>query len=221
VRLGPAAQVEPAAQVGRAARAARRGPRARAAQQALVAWRGAAGRGGIGGASGSGGAAGTGGATGRGGGGASGIGGVGGRGGAGGTACSTNAECNADSFCGEGRCISDVAMVATGGWNTCVVRKDGKLFCWGGNEHAQLGVPPDPTDPTPAEVRPVEVPNSLSIRKLAIGGSFICAITTDDRVACWGDDSVGQLGDGTAGGDRPRLLSSRWRTEPTFAASRT
>src|SRR5262245_36731684 len=55
----------------------------------------------------------------------------GGRGGIGGTECSTNTECSADTFCSEGRCVSDVVMVAAGGWHTCAVRKDGKLFCWG------------------------------------------------------------------------------------------
>jgi alpha-tubulin suppressor-like RCC1 family protein len=52
-------------------------------------------------------------------------------------------------------------------------------------------------------LRPVEVPINQPISKLALGGGFSCALTTDSKVTCWGDDSVGQLGDGTAGGNRP------------------
>jgi alpha-tubulin suppressor-like RCC1 family protein len=89
-------------------------------------------------------------------------------------------------------------MVATGGWHTCALRKDGKLFCWGGNDNAEVGVPAGGN-----VLRPVEVPNSLSIRKLTLGLGSSCALTSDDRVACWGDDQFGQLGDGAAGGSRP------------------
>jgi alpha-tubulin suppressor-like RCC1 family protein len=116
----------------------------------------------------------------------------------GGTTCSANADCSADSFCtGEGRCVSDVVSVAAGYSHTCAVRKDGKVFCWGGNDTAQVGMAAGGN-----VLRPVEVPINEPIRKLALGGGFSCAITTDDRVVCWGDNQVGQLGDGTVGGNR-------------------
>lgn len=126
-----------------------------------------------------------------------GMGGAGGTGEAGGDICSTNADCTADSFCGDGRCISDVVTVAAGYWHTCAARKDGKVFCWGGNDTAQVGA-----GASGNVLRPAEVLVGQPIRKLALGGGFSCAITTDNRVMCWGDDEVGQLGDGTPGGHR-------------------
>src|SRR5262249_45825022 len=79
------------------------------------------------------------------------------------------------------------------------VRKDNKLFCWGANDKGQLGLPASSVD----VLRPTEVPNAQTLRKLALGGEFSCGITSDDRVVCWGSDEVAQLGDGAAGGVRP------------------
>jgi alpha-tubulin suppressor-like RCC1 family protein len=39
---------------------------------------------------------------------------------------------------------------------------------------------------------------------IATGDGFACVIATSGNVYCWGDDSYGQLGDGTAGGTRLR-----------------
>jgi alpha-tubulin suppressor-like RCC1 family protein len=51
-------------------------------------------------------------------------------------------------------------------------------------------------------LRPVEVPLGQPIKKLALSGGSSCAITSDNRVVCWGDDQYGELGDGIAGGAR-------------------
>jgi hypothetical protein len=127
-----------------------------------------------------------------------GMSGHGGAGGGGGTACSTSADCDAADFCSAGRCISDVVTVAAGYWHTCALRKDGKLFCWGGNDTAQVGMPAGGNMPLP-----VEVPIGQPIAKVALGGAFSCVLTTQGKVSCWGDDQFGELGDGTAGGNRP------------------
>jgi alpha-tubulin suppressor-like RCC1 family protein len=43
----------------------------------------------------------------------------------------------------------------------------------------------------------VSVPGLSDVRRLALGGFFSCALRTDGTVLCWGDNQMGQLGDGT------------------------
>ena len=40
-----------------------------------------------------------------------------------------------------------------------------------------------------------------SVVEVSAGGEYTCAITQDDALWCWGDDSVGQLGLGFAGSE--------------------
>ena len=87
------------------------------------------------------------------------------------------------------------SRVAAGDRHTCAVRPDGAVYCWGANDHGQLG------DGTTSGL-PVQV-GSSGARPSAIvsGGAFSCAITADGAVFCWGDNHFGQLG---TGGDASR-----------------
>jgi alpha-tubulin suppressor-like RCC1 family protein len=73
---------------------------------------------------------------------------------------------------------------------------DHRLYCWGWNFNGQLG---DGT--TTSRPRPVAVGGALRFRQvsanLGIGGGHTCAVTTDDRLYCWGWNQFGQVGDGT------------------------
>ncbi|MEP6731130.1 MAG: hypothetical protein ABJE10_10855 [bacterium] len=75
----------------------------------------------------------------------------------------------------------------------CGVSDIGSLYCWGINSL---------TDTTPAPkvfttLVPTLVPSALTFSMAAPGGAFNCALATDQNVYCWGDNSLGQLGDRT------------------------
>jgi alpha-tubulin suppressor-like RCC1 family protein len=82
---------------------------------------------------------------------------------------------------------------AGGECHTCGVRTDGTLWCWGYNGSGQLG---DGTS-TGCRSAPVQVGSLTTWVSAAGGESHTCGIMTDGTLWCWGDNSDGQLGDGT------------------------
>ncbi len=83
--------------------------------------------------------------------------------------------------------------IATAGLdNTCVI-KNGGLLCWGWNIAGALG-----NGTTTDASLPVAVSGlSTGVVAVSAGGGHTCAVTTLGAVKCWGDNSVGQLGNGT------------------------
>jgi alpha-tubulin suppressor-like RCC1 family protein len=90
-------------------------------------------------------------------------------------------------------------QISAGLYHTCAIRKDGSLWCWGGNGFGEIGVPGAPAYPIP-----VAVPLPGKAMKVAAGGGFnpelahTCVLLEDTTVFCWGAGEQGQLGAGSA-----------------------
>lgn len=88
---------------------------------------------------------------------------------------------------------SRVIAVAAGGQHTCALTAGGSLKCWGNNSKGQLG---DGT--TTKRTTPVNVMTLTSgVIAVAVGEDHTCALTAGRGLKCWGNNSKGQLGDGT------------------------
>ncbi|MFK7988585.1 MAG: MopE-related protein [Sandaracinaceae bacterium] len=92
--------------------------------------------------------------------------------------------------------LSDVAEVAVGTNHSCALTSGGTVACWGAEP--AIGVTPAPDSCllsrcalTPATL---DVPPCSS---LSAGGSHTCVAADSGSVLCWGDNSDGELGDGT------------------------
>jgi len=85
------------------------------------------------------------------------------------------------------------AAVNTGVFHTCGVTTAGAAYCWGRNILGELG------DGTTVErTSPTPVAGGLAFAHMGrIGFYHTCGVTSDGAAYCWGDNSSGQLGDGT------------------------
>jgi alpha-tubulin suppressor-like RCC1 family protein len=78
-----------------------------------------------------------------------------------------------------------------------VAGASGFVQCWGRNDRGQVGngAVSDAPVLSATSVRPYPY---APARGVTVGALHACALLADGTVACWGDGSVGQLGDGTA-----------------------
>ena len=72
--------------------------------------------------------------------------------------------------------------------NVCAIR-EGKVLCWGSNWYGQSG---DGT--TSLTTGPAEVSLPAPALRVAVAGTYVCALTADNHVWCWGDNEFGQTG---------------------------
>ena len=86
------------------------------------------------------------------------------------------------------------AEFAGGLGHTCWVSGAGSVECWGLNDAGQLG---DGTLEDRAYPFPVAGLGTDAIVDVDTGEAFSCALTSAKNLLCWGDNSQGQLGDGT------------------------
>lgn len=102
--------------------------------------------------------------------------------------------------------------VGCGQEHACALQ-DGRVFCWGRNNNGEAGI-----GMTGEALRtPQEVMGLRGVAQLAVGQAHACARVRGDGVWCWGNNHLGQLGDGTriarAAPVRvaePELLDAKW-----------
>ena len=88
--------------------------------------------------------------------------------------------------------------------SSCAIDVDGYAWCWGRNQHGQLG-----DNSTTNRDVPVLLEDSVTYSSIALSGwpegdvgadkSHSCGLRTDGVTTCWGDDSVFQLGTQSGG----------------------
>jgi len=78
--------------------------------------------------------------------------------------------------------------------HTCGITAENIAYCWGANGAGQLGNGSKTNSPIP-----VPVSGNLVFRSIHIGGKtpYTCGVTADGTAHCWGDNSAGQLGNGS------------------------
>lgn len=99
--------------------------------------------------------------------------------------------------------LPNVAAIAAGERNLCALLTDGRIQCRGQNLWGQLGIGKESQAPTKLSDKIEEEPPTLvvdlpsSAIAVTAGRWHTCALLADKRLACWGFNQFGQLGDGT------------------------
>ena len=83
-------------------------------------------------------------------------------------------------------------QITTGGSHTCALSGEGVAYCWGRNDHGQLG-----DNTTIPRQSPVAVLGGLAFETIDAGASHTCGRTSSGAAYCWGRNDRGQLGDGS------------------------
>jgi alpha-tubulin suppressor-like RCC1 family protein len=78
--------------------------------------------------------------------------------------------------------LAEPELVSAGEGFSCALRRDGAAFCWGSNEHGELG-----SGARGEAVSPSPVSTSLKFASVSTGSTFTCALTTDGHAYCWGN----------------------------------
>ena len=97
------------------------------------------------------------------------------------------------------------SRLSCGMTHTCAVldgdpleSSSGMAKCWGYNIMGVLGQGDGHSLRAPFEVPPIRLGSNVTVREIASGKDFACALLHDSGVKCWGDNQRGQLGIGTA-----------------------
>ena len=95
--------------------------------------------------------------------------------------------------------MEDVVAVSAGADYSMAIRNDGSLWAWGGNWHGQLGDGTTEGRHTPVKIMDnvMAVSTSTFLITFGEGSAHTLAIKSDGSLWAWGDNTFGQLGDGT------------------------
>jgi alpha-tubulin suppressor-like RCC1 family protein len=89
--------------------------------------------------------------------------------------------------------LSRVRKIAVGVTSACAIPEDGSVWCWGSGNSGEAGNGQSEFNfKTPQRVQGLE-----NVQEISGGPSHFCARFDGGRVACWGANGTGQLGDGS------------------------
>lgn len=91
--------------------------------------------------------------------------------------------------------LTNVSSVSGGDRFSCAVTINGSVWCWGYNEHGQLGSGIPVSSESFLATKVAGVKNA---RAVSAGEDHACALLSTGKVKCWGDDSLKQ----TSGADK-------------------
>lgn len=107
---------------------------------------------------------------------------------------------------------SQFVMVSTGVFGACALDGSGIASCWGDNGFGALGI--GQVDSTLLS-HPVNVSGGLVFQSISSGALYACGIVTSGTTECWGNNTSGQLGDGTV---TSRFAPTAISGSPSFAS---
>jgi alpha-tubulin suppressor-like RCC1 family protein len=125
----------------------------------------------------------------------------------------TNGELGRDSTTDVGRAVGDMAAltaitlgagrtataIAAGRYHACALLDNGTVKCWGSNASGALGQGSttnagDGVGTLMSALSAIDLGTGVTARAIDGGHQFTCALLSDGKVKCWGENGFGQLG---------------------------
>jgi alpha-tubulin suppressor-like RCC1 family protein len=92
--------------------------------------------------------------------------------------------------------LTGVIAIAAGANHSLALESSGTVWAWGANTTGEIGNGISGAAPV---TKPVQVPGLIGVTAIAGGGEHSLAVKGDGTVWAWGDNTFGQLGNGTTG----------------------
>jgi len=89
--------------------------------------------------------------------------------------------------------LSNVKSISAGGFHNMAIQEDGSLWTWGDNYYGQLGN----NRPSSYGISPVKITSIGKVVSISAGINYSMAIKENGSLMSWGDNTYGQLGDGS------------------------
>jgi alpha-tubulin suppressor-like RCC1 family protein len=112
--------------------------------------------------------------------------------------------------------ITGATAIAAGFYHTCALLTGGSVECWGNNASGELGN--GMSGFYVGSLTPVAVSGITTATAIAAGFHHTCAVLADGSVACWGDNILGELGNGTTTDSSTPVAVSGITTATAIAA---
>lgn len=99
----------------------------------------------------------------------------------------------------------EVTRLVAGARHSCVIA-DGQAYCWGSNDHQQIGDNTWERRHVPVRVAETGVMSDKVVTDISAGDDYTCAVASN-KAYCWGGNNNGQLGNGnTSWQGRPSVV---------------
>ena len=105
--------------------------------------------------------------------------------------------------------ISDAVKVSANGEHACAVHATGEVSCWGDNWQGELGNGQAGSESS-VPVKVVGLDNAIDV---SAGHWHTCALRSTGAVSCWGNNELGQIGNGETYIEK--ILDDSFVAEPT------
>ena len=102
-----------------------------------------------------------------------------------------------------------VSFMGVGEYHGCAVMTDNTLWCWGRNDHGEIGVGNRSTSNSEIIKKPIQIDMQFYSPIIAIdlGKESTCTLHDDGSLNCWGENADGEIGNGLIGGDTSSPVS--------------
>ena len=91
--------------------------------------------------------------------------------------------------------VTNAVEIRAGSASFCARRGDGTVACWGSNGNAELGTGMATNTNSKTAVN---IPGITDAIDLAFASETLCVLHAGGTVTCWGENSFGQIGNGTS-----------------------